>query len=395
MHSFWRARRVILCLLFFVQSGAVIATELPLLNILAAESASLKASQPERWKEYLILQTQTIENHRKETSNWQKRSAPPRLDFKPLELPLPVLALQAEQEQDSQVSYALLDAISVSSDPRRLQTLLALRNKPGEPYEWARLLTTAADKAWALPEIERLTEQDTAPTLYHLFFNLLNRFAAELPPALRKSSYALIRRHWRVGPTNGDGEKYWDLLLKLNTEQAREEIIPYYASEAIYVVALLNQHATPSPLVAMAVKRWLLSLREAADADGNRYNTLQLKILLLKSDPEGALQSTLQSIDTWVADTKPKAQFFPFGSYDGEQLIKTIIAMDANSTEALTGLVRYVHEPAISRLTQIDIILWLAKRRYAGLPQIIARWRRENLDEQHWLEERLLKQSKQ
>jgi hypothetical protein len=214
-------------------------------------------------------------------------------------------------------------------------------------------------------------------------FYLLSRFGGDLPKDTQLAAYEFVRSRWNKGPGNGDGERYWDVLLRIDVKRARKEIIPYFGNkEEIYdgyIVEVLGQHAGPSPEVARAVKRWLRFVDEQED----HWFATEMRILLLKSDPNGELQSTVQQIDKEIA--RQKARNATAGPLTGDldRLITAIIAI--NSESAVQPLLRYVNNQQVSDLTQIEIMEWLAARRYEQMPSICARWLAEHPNIQSWL----------
>src|SRR5258708_34144108 len=108
-----------------------------------------------------------------------------------------------------------------------------------------------------------------------------------------------------------------------------------------------------------------------------------MRILLLKSDPNGELQSTVQQIDKEIARQKARNETAGPLTGDLDRLITAIIAI--NSESAVQPLLRYVNNQQVSDLTQIEIMEWLAPRRYDKMPSICARWLAEHPNIQSWL----------
>jgi hypothetical protein len=357
----------------------------PTLVELTKEADRIRSGQPEVWQNYVAEKERAFSEHRELTSGWRKRGMPPRLDFQPLKLPLAFLVVEVQQANDSDVGAALLEAISSTSDNRRIKVLLALHAKFGDSLEgdWDRLLATAADREWAVEQIAKLTRNDSILRTSSLLFYLLSRFGGDLPKDTQLAAYEFVRSRWNKGPGNGDGERYWDVLLRIDVERARKEIIPYFGNkEEIYdgyIVEVLGQHAGPSPEVARAVKRWLRFVDEQED----HWFATEMRILLLKSDPNGELQSTVQQIDKEIARQKARNETAGPLTGDLDRLITAIIAI--NSESAVQPLLRYVNNQQVSDLTQIEIMEWLAARRYEQMPSICARWLAEHPNIQSWL----------
>jgi len=357
----------------------------PTLAELAKEADRIRSGQPEVWQNYVAEKERAIADHRKLTSNWRQRGMPPRLDFQPLKFPLAFLVVEVQQANPPRVETALLEAISSNSDDRRIKVLLELRAKLGDSNEgdWDRLLATAADREWAVEQIATLTRNDTILRTSSLLFYLLSRFGGDLPGDTQMAAYEFVRSRWNKGPGNGDGERYWDVLLRIDVERAQKEIIAYFGNKKEiydgYIVRLLDQHAGPSPVVARAVKRWLQLVDERED----HWFATQMHILLLKSDPNGELQATAQQIDQEIARKKARNETAGPLTGDLDRLITAII--EINSESAVQPLLRYVNNQQVCDLTQIEIMEWLAARRYEQMPSICARWLVEHPNIQSWL----------
>ena len=169
----------------------------------------------------------------------------------------------------------------------------------------------------------------------------------------------------------------------MDVERARREIVVYYGDKKeIYdyeVVKLLNRYAGPSPVIARAVRGWL----PAEDKSGDSWSATEMRILLLKSDPYGALEEVVDQIDRSIVRKKARHGRADSLKGDLDRLISAVI--ETNSDFAMQPLLRYVHDPMVSDLTKIEIMEFLAGRKYNHLPQIIAKWLDENTDIQSWL----------
>jgi hypothetical protein len=112
----------------------------------------------------------------------------------------------------------------------------------------------------------------------------------------------------------------------------------------------------------------------------------ELRILLLKSDPRGEIDATVAEIDRLIS--RKKAQNERAGGLGGDldRLITAVIAI--NSEKAEEPLVRYALDPSVSDLTQVEIIEWLAARRYDQLPSIVAKWMTEHKNIQRWIRDK-------
>jgi hypothetical protein len=315
-----------------------------------------------------------------------------KLTLERLQLPLAFFAMELQQQQtspDSNLYTGYLHAISVNPDRRRIEMLLELRAKAQADDEsyWNRLLATAADKEWAVQTLLAFLEQDLKLTEDSLFYYLINRFAGDLPKNLQTACYDYTRRHWirshwEEGP--GDyGSDYWHILLQIDVERGRNEIIPYYGDKKGFydhdIVELLNKHASPSKEVARAAKQWFSGINTAKGSKDVRFIfTIDLWILLLKSDPQGELKATIKQIDHLIAEKKAQKEKYVLSGPE-ERLIDAMIALNPN--QAVPPLLRYVHEPILDDFTQLKIIKWLLKRRYEKTAQVIAQWISESPDE--------------
>jgi hypothetical protein len=363
-------------------------SDYPTLAELAREADAMMASQPAVWKTYLAQEEQAVADHRKLTSTWKMRGTPPRLDFEPFKFPLAFLAMEVQRQDGFRQRGALLSAISTCPDSRCIKLLLELQSKFDNSRDgsWDRLLAMAADKDWAVEQIATLTRTETLLHTSTLLFLLLQRFGGELSGDTQLAAYEFVRSRWNKGPSNGDAERYWDVLLRIDVERARKEIIPYFGNtEEIYdssIVQLLGEHAGPSPRVARAVKTWL-RLKEVKSDD---WMVTQLRILLLKSDPRDELDATVAEIDRLISRKKAQNERAGVLSGDLDRLITAVIAINTEKVEQ--PLLRYALDPMVSDLTQVEIIEWLAARRYDQLPGIVAKWMTEHKNIQHWLRDR-------
>ena len=355
------------------------------LMALEREAATLRSTRPEMWQSYLDQTSRVFVEHEKRTC-WQCREAPPPADLTSLKLPLFFLAAEVRQQKDILKLIAYLDAIVLNSDPRRINLLIELQAKRGErstfrQVGWARLIADAAELDWAAVKIRELLKADPPLDSEGLLESLLWRFTAELPRDVRATAYDYIRRHWREGPnTHLGGEAYWDLLLCLDAERARAEIIPYFEKDeySLYVVLLLKEHAGPSAQVAGAVRRWLTT-------DAGKGWPDYMYILLLKSDPQGGLRPMVAYIDGRVAEYGAQKSEDDLGAYVQAML-------EINSAEAVQPLARYANEQVISDIARLDIIEWLVKRRYEKVPHIVARWLAKEPDyRRSWLLQKVTK----
>ena len=231
-----------------------------------------------------------------------------------------------------------------------------------------------SDTGMGLQQIRDAIAGGVKVSTYSRVFYLLERFAPDLPEKLRQPSYSLIRQTWPGGPGNGDGETYFDLLLRVDRERARREIISYYATDDLYTVELLDKYKGPSREVAAAVQKWMATESERQRSLYGKH----LQRLLLFSDPEGELQPALKRIRELLRkQRKPE-------SWD-ELDTMTRAVLELNSPKAADDLADFVTQPAIPIETRYQIVDWLVRRRYQSLPKIFAWWLREDDTGKHWL----------
>ena len=359
------------------QAAAKPASELEVFAALEAEAAALRSAQPELWRSYVERAGQAFEEHER-TACWGCRGVAPPADLTPLNLPLTFLLAEVQEPREvyqrprgHYKESAYLDAIVRSPDRRRIAALVGLRAKRGqsdprwEGGSWARRIAGAADLEWATPKIRELIKPE--PPLYEssLLTELLWRFAPQLPKDLQDTAYDYVRPRVKRGPKHLGRDAYWALLLSLDPERARAEIIPYFDQYeySLDVVFLLRDHAGPSPQVARAVRKWVATEK---GKDWPEY----LYVTLLKSDPEGGLGTVVEYVDRELAairaGTSKRDSFFFHYFVDALR--------ETNSDDAVQPLARYANERLIHDSSRLKAVEWLVKRRYDGAPQIVARW---------------------
>ena len=353
----------------------VSAAEKAVIDVLNTEAQSLK-SNAVVWVGWNATADKIFHNN--ETS-WLSRTvggAGPA-DLQPAKLPLAFLVWRFEGERtNSRRFFAYTGAIVGSTDERRIEALLGLQQviKGLPDYEWDQMLAKAATPEWAFQQIRDAIAASVTVSTYSRVFYLLNRFASHLPEKLRQPSYNLVRQTWPGGPGNGDGETYFDMLLRIDRERARREIIPYYATEDLYTVELLNKYAGSNRMVADAARKWMA---EATPRQKEFYEK-DLRHLILFSDPETELKPTLERIRAFL-----RTQTKPDSGDELDSATRAVIELDSPATA--DNLADFATQPAIPIETRFDILDWLARRRYQSLPKIFAWWLREDDTGKHWL----------
>jgi hypothetical protein len=355
---------------------------------LLEEAAALQAEQPQQWQAYLKKAEEVFEENARERAGWRKRGVPPLPDLRTLKLPLAFLATELQRKDTGNYprAYGYLTAISAHPDRRRIAVLTTyFRNfKENEISDsHYKLLADAVDLEWASEQVPLLLAKEKWLSTGSQLYFILYRFAGELPQEQRAACYDHIRHYWPKGPTNGDGERYWELLVRLEPKRARHEIIPYFKEydSDLYVVRILEENPYSSEEIAAVVREWLAKInRRDYELMGDN-----LRALLLISAPDKELNPTLKYIDSVIVKLK-KSSLKNLRELEEEAnyLIEAILKLDLDS--AVETLAGYVHNQEIDDLLRLDIIRWLVKRRYERLPEIVARWLTEE-DEyrQKWL----------
>ncbi len=378
----------------------------PTLDTLGMEASKMKSEFPDRWVGYQDQVDQSVESHAKLVAMWRKRSSPPPLNLKPLGLPLAFLVGEARrlgeapdaldpeptgkpshlpavrfERHRSERHSADLDAIAGHSDDRRIEVLVEYRDVLerrwpgiGRSIPWPRLLTQAATRDWAVGQIRDLAREappfDPRYNFDVLPYRLIDRFAGTLPPDAATVAYDYLRAQDPLGPRNG--ERIWDLLLRLDPPRARREILPYFdsiKSQAfdfnVYVVMLLVKHAGPSAELAREARTWLA--KDNLDAGFRR----DIRVILLRADPAHEVKPAVESIDRLLAEQTRKGEKVPF---QGEVHHLVLALGEVGTKEADDALARYVFERPIPDGIRALVLESLAKHDYPGTPTLLARW---------------------
>ncbi len=372
----------------------------PTLDKLAAEAAKLESEHPDRWKKYREQAERVFADHDTVVAGWQKRSNPPPPDLTPCRLPLAFLVDALRQEEKRQGRPrpgeagrgqhpwrrhdAYLRAAVRSADERRLAALLEYRDhfvrqapENRTRYSWGKLLADAATVPWAAAQIRELARADPpfdpAHRSNNLLYCLADRFAGQLPADAGEAAYAYLRKQRPDGPTSHDAEQLWDVLFRLDARRAGREILPSFATPSgarlrynYRVVALLAKHPGPSPEVAAAVRRWLATQTDLSDFDRR-----QLRVVLLRADPNQELKPALRRIDRLLAEQRRQGERFDFGG-EVHLLLLALGAIESKAVEE--PLARYVFERSIDAGVRFLVLESLVKRRYGKSAELVARW---------------------
>ncbi len=352
----------------------------PTLDALLAEAEAAQREMAAEWREYERKTHRVIEDNRLICEWWPYRSAPPRPDLGQLQLPLAFLVSRLVSAPEGPRN-AYTDAVIGNPDERKIDALLEygsahLGMKPGYAVAGAAQAFTL-DRA--VRKMRELASDAAELDDRSLRYELILRFAEGLQEDLRSSSYAYIRAGWGKGPTNGDGEYYWDVLFRLDVAKARRQVMQYYNAprHRLYVLELLLKHAGPSEVVAASVRRWLAERPHSYRRLSKRMLT-QLRVLLLRSDPASETAPTVERIASLILGSKVSTERPSYTSELGH-LVRALIQIETK--DALVALLTYVHEPAVDDLTRLRIVEWLVARRHPDLRKILARWMRE----ENWL----------
>jgi len=353
----------------------------PVLGELNAEAHSLK-SNTVAWTGWNATTDKIL--HENETSRMNRTVGGAGLaDLQPAKLPLAFLVWRFEGERTNNYRrlQAYLPAMAGSADARRIEALLELWALPHgvSDRQWIWALAKAATPEWAFQQIREAIATNAEINRFSLAFLLLNRFAAELPVDLRQPAYDQIIRTWPNEPgTNRRDEElvrdYYDVLLRIDRERARKELIEHYRGRSLDSVYMLDKYAGPSRMVAEAARKWLA---EASARDKEIYG-MDLKHLILFSDPDIELKPTLNRIRALL-----RIQTKPEGWDELDTLTRAVIEL--NLPTAADDLADFATQPAIPIETRYNILDWLVKRRHPALPGIFAWWLREDDTGKHWL----------
>jgi hypothetical protein len=348
---------------------------------LLEEAQKLKASNIETWESNVRKVEKILSENFEIRQHWKNRGAPPLPSIEHLNLSLAFLTYQLQNYPltDFPSCYAYLTAIAKNPDRRRIELLETYITKLEQDKNFSsqipHLMTSAADIEWASQQIPILIEKEKYISTYSLLFNLLDRFAKELPQSLCLAAYNHIHHYWPKGPTNGDGERYWDLLIRIDPKRARHEILPYFNQIEcdLYVVRVLEKNASPSEEIAQITRKWLTTIKKH---EYELYGT-NLRILLLKSAPKTELTNTINLINNHLkrlkTNPKIKKSFYPNPiQKEVDDLLESILQLDLD--ESVESLVNWVHQENITDILRFHIIEWLVKHQYKQLPVVLARW---------------------
>jgi hypothetical protein len=368
----------------------------PTLDALRAEALKFQNDRPDQWAEYRQLVDQLAEQHAQLVAQWMKRSSPPQLDLKPLGLPLAFLVYEARQAAEERTAKpqgganleaagrgrtgrlgAYLDAIAHHPDERRLGALLELRDSltlsksAGEWVAWTRLIAEAATREWAVRQIAELAR--VAPAVgagepsQTLEFQLISRFAGELPPDAATIAYEFLRARAPRRPHSAD--RVWDLLFRVDAPRTRREILPFFHDETgpsrrefnITVLQLLEKHAGPSPEVARAAREWLENPR--IDPTMQRA----IRVILLRADPQTEVGPSVAFIDHQVAEQTR----IP---YSGEVHYLLLALGQVGTQPADDAVARYTFERAIPDGIRALLLESVIRHDHPEAAALLTRW---------------------
>lgn len=381
-------KNVLMLLLAIAPATVAVASEKPVLAALNAEALAMQTNL----SAWTALNSNADEIFRKNEAGFAgaERGRKPA-DLRPAKFPLAFLVWRFENQQTKRnYDGEYLEAIAASPDLRRIDALLQLRTaQDGSWYDpWGLYLSEAATPEWAFQQIRAaIVTNATISTFalpYSLVFDLLGRFGEELPTSLRAPAYDLVRRSWPKGPSNGDGETFFDVLLRIDRERARGDLISYYGrpesprwpddrSYNLYVVELLDKYKGPSPAVAVAARKWLI------DSRFDEWDVKMLERLILFSDPEHEVKPTLEKIKGLLRTQKE-----PHDLDELDTLVKAVLELGL--PETADDLANFAVQPTVPILTRFQIVNWLVQRRHPALPEIFAWWLRSDSMDSAWIQ---------
>ena len=257
-----------------------------------------------------------------------------------------------------------LRAIAASRDERQIDILLEVF---GGSDEGGQLLARAMAAARVDSAVRYLLAGAPKLTRDAPAHALLRQFAGALSPATRKAGYDWVRANWPQGPSNGDGERYWETLFRLDRDRARTDVIPYYGQRYnrtdrydLYVLVLLLAHAGPSEQVANAVRQWRKTPDEFLDSHRRR--------ILVCSDPARELDAYVAGIEAQFKSGKRPDQL-PY-------LVRALVEHIPH--QSVKQLRRFANDRRLRGLmgrgARLRIVHWLVRQRDEQAGKILTRW---------------------
>lgn len=297
-------------------------------------------------------------------AKWVKRGRPRPPDLASLNLPLPYLVWKFEHA-DPPYKWAFATAIAASPDPRRIDYLL-------EQHPRQRNLTkavVAAMTAERAPQVIRYLLSER-PKLgeNELSHCLMQRFAADLPEALRTECYEYIRTGWPHGPSNGPGEEFWRTLLKLDGDRARRELARYLRepTDRLYVVRVLYEFPGRSDEVAAAAREVLKQDSEI------RWIEPHLRIVLLCADPDRELEPYVAHLDSLLAQTDESGRVVGPQRDPVNSLVTGLL--ERVPQRAIAALRRYVTDTRVRDIVRFHILEYLVRQRDPHAEEAVHAW---------------------
>lgn len=300
-----------------VASAQESRTANPVSREIRAEGESLQHRQAEQWREWLTRLDGAVVEYNERYAGWMRRSLPPPLDLKSLDLPLPVLVYRLEHPLErgvhdrdwSRLPWPLLDAIADHGDPRRMGYVLEQYDHCdfGAAYDWGRTVVDALTPERAAEEIvARIGPRPTGIDHGDLAYGLLDRFAEDLPAEVRARGYAYLRGAVPSTPHNESASGLWRTLLRLDVAAASRDLVGQYVEADLarsgdlrWRVPPLLAEAGPVPGdVAQSLKRYLAADRLGDDAQHIRA---LLWVVVFRSSPATEWPDYVQEIDKAIA----------------------------------------------------------------------------------------------
>ncbi|HYF48437.1 MAG TPA: hypothetical protein VEJ63_03475 [Planctomycetota bacterium] len=366
-----------ICLIAFFTSTVFgeEAVEQSMTETLLKEAAVLKEKDPDQWKAWDEEVKGVLAEHAEKYAGWMKPYNAPDPDIGVLDLPLPYLIFNGRENADGKrFGHLHLAAIIKSSDKRRVDVVLELTAE--DPYLGDYVADAMVpDRADGI--VRKLLATNPKLTTYHPIVAIAREFAPQLAAETRTAVYDAIRKNWNKGPSNGDGERYWRVLLELDLERGRREIIPFYGKHEhgeigpkydFEVIKVLGDFASPSREVADAARKWLKN-KPKDSSDENH-----LRILLVRSDPENELGPFVEHVRSLVKDLKQTQE---------EKLVREIRNQINTQLRALVAHLRnesadalreFLMAAEVDYLSRFKILGALVKSNHPQAEQYVRKW---------------------
>lgn len=367
-----------------IEIGALPQPSRPVLQALICDQQFLLQNCFAEWSAYRVALAGEFTRNVQLCSGWRKRSTPPPPNYESVHAPLCVLAIELERRPDWHNAAGWLNAIAASSDARRADYLCEVNEFGDPPFhgKLGRWVGLASNTEWAvkaLPGMIASAVHEPPPRylIEDALFEVIRHNADEMPLELRTACYEYIRRCWTLGPSNGDGEHIWEVLLRLDLNRARHDIAEYWGKTSrwrdrddYYVVKLLLTHAGPSPETAENARRWLANSRN--DAYASAVAMEMLPLLLVRSAPETECERAAAGIVDRLRDKSASNTLQDADASAVSGLFGAII--DAGYLPARDVIAPLIREPRLEAWQRIRALGWLLETGHSAASQELERW---------------------